>query len=268
MLIFKKTLFKASGNRFVQNILEFNAQASQYLMGIGSGGDVASSGEQAIFHVLRSRGKPPYCIFDVGANKGLFLQLILDNLQTDEYDIHCFEPGHETFRILSESSRKDLRIKLNNICIGKETGDALLYSDFEGSGFASLTKRRLDHIGVDLDKSEKVNITTIDHYCTEHHIDRISLLKLDIEGHEFDALIGARQMFDKKAIDIATFEFGGCNIDTRTFFQDFWYFMREIDMSIFRITPSGYLHPISSYKEIHEQFRTVNYIAILKNRAL
>jgi hypothetical protein len=127
---------------------------------------------------------------------------------------------------------------------------------------AYLTKRRLDHFGIYFNKSEKVEINTIDNYCSENAINHIHLLKLDIEGHELDALDGARKMFDKNSIDIVTFEFGGCNIDTRTFFQDFWYFFSGINMKIFRITPSGYFYPIESYKEIYEQFRTTNFIAM------
>jgi hypothetical protein len=33
-------------------------------------------------------------------------------------------------------------------------------------------------------------------------------------------------------------------------------------MSIQRVSPSGYLHPIETYKEMHEQFRTSNFLAI------
>jgi len=73
MSILKSALIKASGNRFIQSLLEKNVQTSQYLMGIGSGGGVLSSGEQAIFHVLKKRIQQPYCIFDVGSNKGQFL---------------------------------------------------------------------------------------------------------------------------------------------------------------------------------------------------
>jgi len=164
--------------------------------------------------------------------------------------------------MLVESSKKDERIKLNNIGLGKEMGEAVLHYDNFGSGLASLTKRKLDHFNIDFSKSEKVVINTIDNYCEENAIDHIHLLKIDIEGHELDALAGTKRMFATKSIDIVTFEFGGCNIDTRTFFQDFWYYFSEASFKLFRITPSGYLHLLESYKEIYEQFRTINFIAV------
>jgi hypothetical protein len=93
-------------------------------------------------------------------------------------------------------------------------------------------------------------------------VDTIHLLKADIEGHEMDLLLGARRMFEKRAIRMATFEFGGCNIDTRTFYKDFFYFFRDNGMDLYRITPSGYLHPLPDYREIDEQYRTTNFAAI------
>jgi FkbM family methyltransferase len=263
MSILKRALIKASGNRFIQKLLEKNVKASQDLMGIESGGGVLSSGEEGIFRALKQRKQPPYCIFDVGSNKGQFLQLILANVAPDDFQIHCFEPGRETFKMLVESfSTADKRITLNNIGIGKERGEGLLYYEDFGSGLASLTKRKLDHFNIDFNKSEKVAIDTIDNYCSENSIDHIHLLKLDIEGHELDALAGAKEMLSTKSIDIVTFEFGGCNIDTRTFFRDFWYFFKTANFALFRITPSGYLYPLKSYREIHEQFRTTNFMAV------
>jgi hypothetical protein len=51
-------------------------------------------------------------------------------------------------------------------------------------------------------------------------------------------------MFEKRAVGMATFEFGGCNIDTTDFYKDFFYFFKENCMDVYRITPTGYLHPL------------------------
>jgi FkbM family methyltransferase len=257
-----KVLGKITGNGQLQKALEFNVRASHYLMGIGAGSDVSESGEKAVFRLLGTMAGAPFCIFDVGANKGQFLELALAQLPTEPFAIHCFEPGHVTFKLLQSAAGDDRRVHLNNMGLGKERGMAILHFDEAGSGIASLTKRRLDHFKIQFDKTEEIEIQTIDEYCGTNGIDHIHLLKIDIEGHELDALHGAKGMFQKGAIDIVTFEFGGANIDTRTFFQDFWYFFAEFKMRIFRITPSGYLHVLSSYKEIFEQFRTANYVAV------
>jgi FkbM family methyltransferase len=259
----KILLVIVAGNRFSQNILERVVRSCQYLMGIGAGSEVDSSGEKVLFNVLKKKCSAPYCIFDVGSNKGQYLNLILDNMPSDNFSVHCFEPGRETFGCLTESIGEDQRIRLNNLGLGKSKTKAILHYDIAGSGLASLTKRKLEHFDIDFEHYEKVELNTLDGYCLENSIRHIDLLKIDVEGHELDVLMGAEQLLAAKSVDIITFEFGGCNIDTRTFFQDFWYFFLERHFRIYRITPSGYLHPVDSYKELHEQFRTINFVAVL-----
>lgn len=262
MSILKVLPYKIAGNWFAQTLLEKTIKFQLKLLGIGSGGGVELSGEKGIFKVLKQQVQAPYCIFDVGANKGDFLKLALENVSTNDFTIHCFEPGKGTFDLLTKSSTKDNRITLNNIGLGREKSEASLYYDVLGSGLASLTKRNLAHFNKDFNDSETVIIDTVDDYCKVNSIERIHLLKIDVEGHELDVLMGAKMMFSSKSIDIVTFEFGGCNIDTKTFFQDFWYFFKSAQFTLFRVTPSGYMFRITSYKEIYEQFRTSNFIAV------
>jgi len=258
----KALIAKLTGNARAQRWLQKNVEYSQYCMGIGAGAEVDASGEQSVFRFLMNRTGPPYTIFDVGANQGQFLNAARNELGSVDFSIHCFEPGKDTFDVLQLKARDDHRVTLNKVGLGRESTRATLHYDAPGSGLASMTKRRLDHFGIDVALSEEIKIRTVDEYCAEHDIQRISLLKIDIEGHELDALAGAKAMFERKAVDMVTFEFGGCNIDTRTYFQDFWYFFRDLNMEIFRLTPSGYLCPVHEYREIDEQFRTINFLAV------
>jgi hypothetical protein len=124
----------------------------------------------------------------------------------------------------------------------------------------------MDHYGVYLGREEDVEIRRIDTFCKEQGIGRIGFLKLDIEGHEFRALQGASAMIDSGNIDCIQFEFGQCDIDSRTFFQDFYYLLKG-NYTIYRILKNG-LHEIRGYKETYELFRgTTNYLAIRKELA-
>ena len=84
---------------------------------------------------------------------------------------------------------------------------------------------------------------------------------MDVEGHELDVLRGAARHLDDRKIGAILFEFGGCNIDTRSYLRDYFNFFKKYGPNrMFRITPSGYLSPLDSYREIDEQFRTTNFL--------
>ncbi len=243
-------------------MLERAVNVAQYLQGIGSGGAVSSSGEEAVFAKLQDGvdSNHEFCVFDVGANAGQYLALASACLAGRRFRLHSFEPGGHTYEQLRQNAQGVPNTVLNHCGLGRVCAERELFYDLAGSGLASLTKRRLQHFGNEAKLSEQVHISTLDDYCHEHSVDYIDLLKIDVEGHEMDVLEGGHRMFSQSAIGMVTFEFGGCNIDTRTFFQDFFYFFRENRMRIARITPAGYLHELGSYKEAYEQFRTTNYL--------
>jgi FkbM family methyltransferase len=254
--------FRLSRQPGYQRLLQRRVESRQFLMGIGSGSAVDSSGEEVLFQILIDSIAPPYCIFDVGSNQGLYLEAVANALDGLDFSVHCFEPGASTFdRLLNSQEAKRTGVVLNNTALGAEPGECTLYYNQPGSGLACLTKRRLDHFGIAFDLSEPVCVDTVDDYCSRTGVDRIDLLKCDVEGHELDVFKGAQRMFENGRIRMATFEFGGCNIDTRTYFQDFFYFFAQVGMRISRITPAGRLHPIDAYCEIEEQFRTTNFVA-------
>ena len=251
-----------TANRFSQVCLLHSVRLADYLMGVGAGSRVNTSGEASVLRRIGTfKDRDELVIVDVGANTGQFLQMSVEALAGGRYQMHCFEPSKTAFSLLSRRAEGLRNVTLNNVGLGRDTGERLLFSDKLGSGLGSLTKRRLDHVGIEFSESETVFIETLDNYCAHRAIDHIDLLKLDVEGHELDVLAGGAEMLRKKAIRFVTFEFGGCNIDTRTFVQDFFYFFGRHDMRIARITPGGDWFELSDYREIYEQFRTTNFVA-------
>jgi FkbM family methyltransferase len=248
-------------NRPGQYLLRKQVKFCQWLMGIGAGGEVTASGEVAMIRRLRRAGRRDVVVFDVGANQGQFLRLVLAELGPVLKELHSFEPAVATFQTLQRNTPQRDGVVLNNLGVAAKPGTAELYYDAENSGLASLTQRDLSFRGKEFARHETVTLTTLDAYCAEHRIERIDWLKLDIEGHELDALQGAAGLFTRRAIGVVTFEFGGCNVDTRTFLRDFHRFFTARQMRLCRITPGGYFAPVEPYRETTEQFSTTNFAA-------
>lgn len=261
MSVLKRAVSLFTGNDTCQRMLEYNVKFSHYLMGIGAGTKVSTSGELSLVRLVNEHSAERLCVFDVGANVGQFATLIHDHCNTSRIDLHCFEPGQEAFAQLSSKYGETPHVRLNNVALGAEGGTATLYSDVPASGLSSLTRRDLSHFDRSMDLAQQVDVRTIDDYCNEHDIAQIHLLKIDVEGHEQDVLAGAKRMFAEGRIDAATFEFGGCNIDSRTFFRDFYQFFNDQQMQLYRITPRGFLRQMPRYREAHEQFVTTNFLA-------
>lgn len=269
MSIIKRAVSVLTGNPVCQSLLEYNVKFTHYLMGIGAGTRVATSGEMSLVHHINSypASEGPLCVFDVGANVGQFAGLVRGNCDMSRITIHSFEPSSAAYEQLQKAHGGCPAVVLNNLALAARKGTATLYSDRPASGLSSLTRRDLDHVGKTMGLSQTVQLETLDDYCDTHRIERIHLLKIDVEGHEHEVLKGAARMFSSQRIDAVTFEFGGCNIDTRTFFRDFYQFFSQRDMQIFRITPRGYLRLIERYRESHEQFLTTNFMAVRRNAA-
>jgi len=92
----------------------------------------------------------------------------------------------------------------------RETVEDLYVYDNEHLSWSSLAERPLENYGIYVrpDRTEKVVMTTIDRYCEKNDISQIDLLKIDVEGAEYQVLLGARSMLQHKRIRCCVFEFG------------------------------------------------------------
>jgi len=195
---------------------------------------------------------------DIGGNIGDYTSELRSRYK--DLEIHTFEPAAINYEKLKSRFAEDNLIHIINSAVADLNEISKLYTDFHGSGLASLTQRRLDHFNIKHNLVEEINVIRFeDYWNTKLNRRNIDVLKIDIEGNELKAFKGLGESL--RSIHLVQFEFGGCNIDTRTFFQDFWYFFKDAKFEIYRITPHGAVK-IEQYKETDEYFVATNYIAV------
>jgi FkbM family methyltransferase len=245
----------------IQWLLEKTARLAQYGQGIGAAGRPGARADKSVLRRVKRAGEKPLVIFDVGANRGDYVQLALVQFANQPLMIHAFEPSAAAFAELSRRWAARNEVVLSNTALGSEAGERTLYCDVAGSELGSLYQRLIEHHDLHLTSRELVRVETLDGYCAAHGIERIHLLKLDVEGHELEVLRGAGRMLEQKRIAMVSFEFGGCNVDARTFVRDFFQLFTAYKMQMARVTALGAFRPISKYGEALEQFRTTCFVA-------
>ena len=230
-------------------------------MNYGRGGDFRTSGELFALGYIKNKlaGREEIVLFDVGANVGHYSLELSKLFANNTTRIYSFEPSKPVYEKMLANIKGVKEIIPNNLGFSDTAATTKLFTNTNLAGLASLYQRRLDHFGITMNESEEIELTTIDNFCSNHKIDNIDFLKLDVEGHEWKVLLGASKKLSEKKINFIQFEFGGCNIDSRTYFQDFYYLLKD-DFDIYRIVEDG-LFPISIYKEEYEIFTTINYLA-------
>jgi len=226
--------------------------------GFGTGDLISTSGELGVFDLLRNKRHPT--LFDVGSHLGEYVDAFFTRFGDGRAFV--FEPSVDHFRILCTRLKHQPNVQFFQLALGAEQGDAVLYKDEDITGLASLTRRRLNHFGINMNKEERVKVSTLDEIRKDAVVKFIDLLKIDVEGHELSVLRGGVRAFDDCAIGLVQFEFGGSNLDTKTSLQDFFYFFSHYRFEIGIVKPSGKIHMLRHYDEMYEQYRTTNYVAV------
>lgn len=263
----KKGIIKFIRTGAFQPLWEKLHHLSKIGMNYWGGASLYESGEISAmkYAVAKLKGKNSITLFDVGANDGQFA-LLASQLFPIQTTIYSFEPSHHTFKVLNEQINKAnismSRIKTFNFGLGAQKETLTLYAAEAGATTASLYNMQRHQTISAKDNKEEVSIRTLDDFCAEMQIQQIDYLKIDIEGHEYFCLTGARQMLENRHIRFIQFEFGECHIDSKTFFRDF-YRMLSPQYHLYRIVSDG-VRQMKSYSTDLEVFDTANYLAELK----
>jgi len=201
-------------------------------------------------------------IMDIGANQGWWT-IGLRKLLEGRGRWILVDPAAECCKVL----RQIEGVEVIEAAVGERKGRVKFYTPGDGSGFASLHKRHDSHVrmGNLVLEEREVEMTTIDEILEERGIELVDMAKMDLEGHELFALRGAARSLEAHRIRSLTFEIGTANVDSRTFFRDYFDLLTGYGYQIRRIYPGGKTVPILEYYEDLEYFRgATNYIATVE----
>lgn len=246
------------GQSFVSGLEVYFSQ----VQGIGY---VASMEEEsrAAFQCIHSSAP---IVFDVGANEGDWTRSLLQLVSPDAH-IYAFDPSATNVDKLRQIA--DSRVTVVPTALGNFEGQAPLYTPFPGSGMGSLLNFRptSTHDVAALDQ-ETVQVTSLDSFVKKQGISSIEFMKMDLEGSEYAALEGGIETLRAGIVQALSFEFGQCNIASRTYLLDFWYLLNELSFTLNLIGPNGVLIPIRDYSPRYEVLRHSNFIAIRDPRGV
>ena len=183
-------------------------------------------------------------IFDVGAHKGESINLFLKNMKVK--NIVSFEASPLNFKFL-ENNKKNLekkfpntKIIIENLALSSD-GRVVTFKQFNESSSSTINninqesryfKRKFNLLNIQNKKniyeSFKLKTETLDNYMYQNNFNRISFLKIDTEGYEYEILIGLKKKI--KSIDTIMFEHHYDNMIIKEYtFSDINYLLKKND---------------------------------------
>ncbi len=146
--------------------------------------------EKENFQFLKRHVKPGDQVLDIGAHIGLFATAAAQ-LTGNNGKVYAFEPAAETQVLLRQTisiNRMENVIEPYSEAMGASSGKTVFYvSPIKGDNSNSLVSYKDDR---ELQAME-VNMFSIDDFVKNKNLQKLAFIKIDVEGAEYDALMGA-----------------------------------------------------------------------------
>jgi len=194
--------------------------------------------------------QPGMNIFDVGANAGE-LTLLFSHFTRQSGNVHAFEPSENTYQklLLVKEAARSKNVTTNRMALSSNKGEVALHEYGEQySGLNTIAHRPLQEQGFDITpiRTSNVRCETLDNYCEINKVEKIDLLKIDVEGAELEVLQGGKHMFKQKKIKCCVFEFGQTTYDMGNEREDFLHFFSSLDYRLENIIQGEPIMPLES----------------------
>ena len=144
--------------------------------------------------------RPGDRVVDGGAHIG-YLTLLASRCVGPSGEVHAFEPVPRTFAALQENTRLNgaANVRLNRVALAARAGQLELEVPIDPDG-EGLLAWGATSVHLRRGPIERAPAQTLDAYARAHGLERIALLKLDLEGAELEALRGMEELLGDSRI--------------------------------------------------------------------
>jgi FkbM family methyltransferase len=180
------------------------------------GQDLISNGvyEPETIDFLKRYLRPGGTFVDVGANEGYF-SVIASGLVGEKGKAVAIEPQERLQKIISKNIELNGRenIIVLPVAIGGKKGEADLYiSPGTNSGSSSFLKSTVYPL-----PKQKVSVLTLEDALKNEGVYGCDAIKIDVEGWEYDVIMGSRDFFKNRLAKAICLEFHGPVLKKRGF---------------------------------------------------
>jgi FkbM family methyltransferase len=150
-------------------------------------------------------GQTVNLIIDAGASVGKVARTYRELFPSAK--VICFEPISESMEVLRSRCAHDNKISSHLCALGPEDGIRELFvnASKETSSLLPPDRSHLNDSYLQILsplERRQVRVCSLDLFCKNEQIERINLLKLDVQGGELGILKGANQLLAQQKIDV------------------------------------------------------------------
>jgi FkbM family methyltransferase len=224
--------------------------------------DPASNGEAWLLQRLAELS--PQIFFDVGANRGEYSRLALK--ASSQARVFAFKPIPPVFEELRSVLALEPRAELHQLALADQPGELTFWLDSQNTGNTTAVDGVQDSIhGVKSPQKVNAHAQRLDLFCAEKMIEKIDLLKIDVEGFESRVLQGGGKLLQDGSISCIQIEYGKANLFSRYFIHDY---MRDYGENyvVGKLFPKG-VQWFAQYSADLDDLLGPSLIMVLRNRS-